>query len=93
MHLYSVNPQKQRHSEMIARQTEEFLARGGEIEVVDNVHYYPNIGMRWIARAGMDYSTWRRHGSRTYLKEAMAVSLGNGNIMTQAAPFEGGSTR
>jgi len=93
MHLYSENPQKRRHSEKIARQTEEFLANGGEITKVTSTHFYPVIGMRWIAKKRMDYSTWRQHGSMTYLKEAMTKDLGDGNSITVTAPFEGDSSR
>ena len=59
--LYSIHPSKRRMSELIARQTEEYLARGGVIEVVPSVYHAPPH-MQWIARKKMDYTPWEHLG-------------------------------
>ena len=85
MHLYSENPQRRRHSAMIARQTAEFLAAGGEITKVPSTYFYPTPGYKWIAKKGMDYTSWDRHGSLWFKDH----DLGEGNYMTKKAKAEG----
>jgi hypothetical protein len=87
--LYSIHPTKRRMSVRIAKLTEEYLARGGVIEKVPSVHYYPIPSMKWIADKGMDYTSWIKHGSVAYRSMLLRRDLGDGNEITSAAPFEG----
>jgi len=93
--LYSIHPIKRRMSARIAKLTEEYLARGGVIEKVPSVHYYPIPSMKWIADKGMDYMTWNRHGGLGYGEKIyeQLVELNDGCFMTKSAPFEGDGDR
>ena len=93
MHLYSENPQKRRHSALIAKQTAEFLAAGGEITKVPSTYFYPTPGYKWIAKKGMDYTSWDRHGA-LYYKDLPAnaggyFQAGDGCYVTKPAPTSG----
>lgn len=45
--------------EAIERQTQEFLARGGQIEKLPTKRKVPR-SKRWIAKRGMDYTPWQK---------------------------------
>ena len=52
---------KDQDREVIAKQVEEFLARGGVIEVVEARRVCPKR-MQWAADRGMDYQEWDEIG-------------------------------
>jgi hypothetical protein len=92
--LYSIHPTKRRMSARIAKLTEEYLTRGGVIEKVPSVHYYPIPSMKWIADKGMDYTSWNRQGGlgyNAYIQDV--INLDEGCFMTKPAPFEGDNSR
>ena len=45
--------------EAIQRQTEEFLAKGGQIERAPIKRVSPK-GMKWISRRGRDFTGWKK---------------------------------
>jgi hypothetical protein len=45
----------------IARQVEDFLSGGGQIEVVESKSVCPTH-MKWAERRGMDWSSWDQIG-------------------------------
>ena len=53
--------EKDQDREVIAKQVEEFLARGGVIEVVEARRVCPKR-MQWAADRGMDYQEWDEIG-------------------------------
>ena len=52
---------KDQDREVIAKQVEEFLARGGVIEVVEARRVCPKR-MQWAADRGIDYQEWDEIG-------------------------------
>ena len=52
---------KERLREEIERQTKEFLAAGGSVEIVPTKRVCPKH-MRWLKDRGLDYSTWDEIG-------------------------------
>jgi hypothetical protein len=74
--LYSIHPTKRRMSARIAKLTEEYLARGGVIEKLPSVHYYPIPSMKWIADKGMDYTSWERWGFAQVARNADQLEQG-----------------
>ena len=71
---------KETDRERIARQTEAFLASGGQIEVVSGRRVFP-AHMAWIARRGMDYSTWDEIGGKDWYRR-------DGDFQLDAEDFE-----
>lgn len=49
----------------IAAQTEKFLQRGGQIELVESKRVCPDH-MKWIGIRGMDYSEWDEIGGKEW---------------------------
>ena len=58
---------KEHDRQRIARDVEAFLASGGKIEVIESRRVVPDH-MKWIARRGMDYSTWDEIGGEDWLR-------------------------
>jgi len=56
---------KDQDREVIARHVEEFLARGGVIEVVETKRVCPKR-LQWAADRGMDFSTWDEIGGKEW---------------------------
>jgi len=71
---------KETDRERIARQTEAFLASGGQIEVVEIKRVFPDH-MAWIAERGMDYSTWDEIGGKDWYSR-------DGSYQLDAEDFE-----
>ena len=53
--------------EEIERQTKDFLARGGSVEVIPTERVCPKR-MEWAARRGMDYSVWDEIGGKDWYR-------------------------
>lgn len=60
---------KDQDREVIAQQVEEFLAKGGVIDVVDAKRICPEH-MKWAADRGMDYSTWDEIGGEDWYRRS-----------------------
>ena len=58
---------KETDRERIARDVKAFLSGGGKIEVVEIKRVVPEH-MQWIARRGMDYSTWDEIGGADWYR-------------------------
>ena len=81
----------------IAKQTEEYLARGGVIEKVPRVIFCP-ASMPWARRRGWDYTPWQTRGEMGGvgaggLNVFEVQQLEEGCYLTKAAPFEGDGDR
>jgi hypothetical protein len=59
--------EKDQDREVIARHVEEFLARGGVIEVVETKRVCPKR-LQWVADRGMDYSEWDEIGGSDWYR-------------------------
>ena len=59
----------------IERLTEEYLAKGGKVEVLPTYHIAP-AHMEWIVKAGMDYVPWGRHGHVDFIEHAERLDEG-----------------
>ena len=86
--LYSIHPIKRRMSARVAKLTEEYLARGGVIEKVPSVHYYPIESMKWIADKGMDYTTWSSMGGPDMFSDSAMQVIGEGCYLTRPKKTE-----
>jgi len=60
--------------EEIANQTKEFLARGGQVEVVPAKRVCPKH-LKWMAERGLDYSTWDEIGGRDWYSRGGSYQL------------------
>ena len=58
---------KDQDRDVIANQVEEFLAKGGVIEVVETKRVCPKR-LQWIADRGMDYSEWDEIGGEDWYR-------------------------
>ena len=65
---------KETERERIAREVAAFLSRGGQIEEVESKRVSPDH-MKWIARRGMDYSTWDEIGGEDWYRRAGGFQL------------------
>lgn len=86
--LYSIHPTKRRMSARIAKLTEEYLARGGVIEKVPSVYYYPVPSMKWIADRCMDYTSWSRLGGPDMFAGSAVQVIGEGCYLTKPKKTE-----
>ena len=77
----------------IQRQTREFLARGGVIEVIPRVIFCP-AHMGWARKRGFDWTPWNQKGSLgDQVKVFEVQQIGEGCYLTNRAPFEGSEDR
>ena len=76
---------KEKLRRQIARDTEEFLAKGGVIEIVPPVRFCPK-SMKWARDRGLDYTPWDSLGSD--FSVGNTYWLGDGGYLTKAAPTE-----
>ncbi len=58
---------KESDRERIARHVDAFLSGGGQIQVLSSERVCPKH-MEWIARRGMDYSTWDEIGGEDWYR-------------------------
>ena len=75
---------KEKLREEIAKQTEEFLANGGVIEVIPPVHFCPR-GMEWLRDRGMDWMPWEKQGD---FADSRYHWLGDGGYLTKPQHLE-----
>lgn len=66
---------KERLRKIIARQTREFLAKGGVIEIVPRVIFCP-AHMQWARDRGFDYTPWSKVGGPDFFAEQMVLGEG-----------------
>ena len=66
---------KEKLRKRIAEQTREFLARGGQIQLIPRKPFCPK-SMMWAQRRGFDYQPWCRVGSEEYLRDSLQISEG-----------------
>ena len=78
---------KEKLREEIAKQTEEFLARGGVIEVIPSIPVCPP-NMEWARSRGMDYTPWNHYGDPFALSKDGWERLGDNNYWRPARPTE-----
>ena len=71
---------KESERERIARHVEAFLSGGGQIDVLPSDRVCPKH-MQWIARLGMDYSTWDEIGGKEWYSR-------DGSYQLDAEDFE-----
>ena len=88
---------KEKLRKAIARQTKEYLARGGVIEIVPRVIFCP-ASMPWARKRGWDYTPWQSNGEMggvggQGLNVFEVQQLEEGCYLTKAAPFEGSEDR
>ena len=76
---------KEKLRRQIARDTDEFLRKGGVIEVIPPVHFCPK-SMEWARKRGMDYQNWDSLGSELRLGDT--YWLGDGGYLTKPTPTE-----
>ena len=80
---------KEEQREEIARLTQEYLDRGGVIEVIPPRTFLPAC-YRWMLKYGWSYTPWNHMGG---LGSGMTVHtsqrLAEGCTMTLPTPFEG----
>ena len=75
---------KQELREEIARQTEEFLANGGVIEVIPPVIFCPK-SMQWARDRGISWMPWERQGDYA---DSRYRWLGDGGYLTKPQILE-----
>ena len=75
---------KEKLREEIARQTEEFLANGGVIEVIPPVIFCPK-SMQWARDRGLDYMPWEKQGD---FADSRYHWLGDGGYLTKPQHLE-----
>lgn len=80
---------KQKEREEIERLTQEYLDRGGVIEVIPPRRFVPAC-YRWMLKYDIDYTPWNHMGGlgQGYGIQDQ-VSIEEGCYMRQAASFEG----
>jgi len=78
---------KEKLREEIAKQTEEYLAAGGEIEVIPPVRFCPK-SMGWARERGLDWMPWERHGDPMSMGREGLERLGDNNYHRPAAITE-----
>jgi hypothetical protein len=78
---------KEKLRKKIARDTEEFLARGGVIEVVPAQHFCPK-SMQWARDRGLDYTPWNVYGDPIAMSKDGYERLGDNNYYRPPAPTE-----
>ena len=87
---------KERLRKIIARQTREFLAKGGVIEIVPRVICCPPH-MKWARDRGWDYTPWNVLGGMGGIGDGVSIfevqNLGHGCYLTKPARFEGSEDR
>ena len=75
---------KEKLREEIARQTEEFLANGGVIEVIPPVIFCPK-SMQWARDRGLDWMPWEKQGD---FADSRYHWLGDGGYLTKPQHLE-----
>ena len=75
---------KEKLRKEIARQTEEFLAKGGVIDVIPPVHFCPR-SMGWLRDRGMDWMPWEKQGD---FADSRYHWLGDGGYLTKPQHLE-----
>ena len=75
---------KEKLREEIARQTEEFLAKGGVIKVITSIHFCPRH-MEWARDRGMDWMPWEKQGD---FADSRYHWLGEGGYLTKPQHLE-----
>ena len=75
---------KEKLREEIARQTEEFIARGGVIQVIPPVRFCPS-NMDWARDRGMDWMPWEQQGD---FADSRYHWLGDGGYLTKPQHLE-----
>ena len=65
---------KDQDREVIAQQVEEFLAKGGVIEVCETKRVCPKR-LQWAADRGMDFSTWDEIGGKEWYSRSGSYRL------------------
>lgn len=75
---------KEKLREEIARQTKEFLERGGVIEVMPPVRFCPK-SMDWARERGLDWMPWEKQGD---FADSRYHWLGDGGYLTRPQHME-----
>lgn len=78
---------KERLRKIIARQTREFLAKGGVIEIVPRVIFCP-AHMQWARDRGFDYTPWNQYGDAFAMSKEGWERLGDNNYWRPMRPTE-----
>jgi hypothetical protein len=78
---------KEKLRRQIARDTEEFLRKGGVIEVIPPVHFCPK-SMQWARKRGLDYTPWNVYGDPIAMGKDGYERLGDNNYYRPPAPTE-----
>lgn len=84
--MWTPDEDKRVESAEIARLTEEYLARGGRIQVLPSKYVSPP-SKKWIAESGRDYTPWdyicAEYETPTFFRW---FGLGDGNFLLHYIP-------